>query len=287
MKPNFLKRPAPILLLAAGMFAGANASSAQYDRPLPPPAVSTPAVNDEPAVGAPAKPVGASITINKDEEDAYKVFYESRRQNPAAQISLGEAFLNHFPQSRYRAAIYSRLTSAYLSAGQEDKMFGAGDKAIALDPDNVDILALLAMAIPRRIAPTAPDAQTQYHKAEGYARHAIELTPKLAKPAGLSDAEFQQAKNEKVAEAYSGLGLIDTQRHNFEVARTELTQAVLLSANPDPVNYFLLGNADVQTGYYNDAAASYQKCAATGPMIQQCLAGQELARQDAATKAGK
>ena len=225
--------------------------------------------------------------VNKKEEDAYKAFYAARSGSPATQIQLGEDFVKKFPQSHYLAGVYSQLTTAYFSEGQEDKMFEAGNKALELNPDNVAVLALFAMAMPRRVKSTTPDAAQQFQKAEAYARHAIELIPNLPKPDGIDDAAFEKAKNEKLSMAHSGLGLIDYQHQKFEDARTELMQAVQLASNPDPVDYFLLGNADVQASYYNDAVAAYEKCAAAGPLVAQCKAGAELAKKDAATKLGR
>jgi len=50
------------------------------------------------------------------------------------------------------------------------------------------------MAMPRRVKSTTPDAQQQYQKAEGYARHAIELIPNLTKPDTVDDATFEKAR---------------------------------------------------------------------------------------------
>jgi len=87
--------------------------------------------------------------------------------------------------------------------------------------------------------------------------------------------------------AHSGLGLINLQHQKYEDARTELSQAVQLSSTPDPVDYYLLGNADVQASYYNDAVAAYEKCAASGPLVAQCKARAESAKKDATTKMGR
>ena len=73
-------------------------------------------------------------------------------------------------------------------------MFEAGNKALELDPDNVTVLALFAMAMPRRVKSTTPDAAQQFQKAEAYARHAIELIPNLPKPEGVDDASFRKGE---------------------------------------------------------------------------------------------
>jgi tetratricopeptide (TPR) repeat protein len=286
MKAKFLRSSATLLAFAVAISVGASVSRAQYGgggpaipaQPAQPPAGT-------PAPGGTAKP--AVPPVNKAEEEAYKVLYAARTGSPATQIQLGEDFVAKYPQSHYLMGAYSQLTAAYYKDDQVDKMFVAGTKAIELNPDNTDVLSLLAMAMPRRVRSTTPDAQQQFQKAEGYARHAIELIPNLTKPDTVDDATFEKAKNDQLSMAHSGLGLIDIQHQKYEDARTELTQAVQLSLTPDPVDYYLLGNADVQASYYNDAVAAYEKCAASGPLVAQCKARAESAKKDAATKIGR
>jgi tetratricopeptide (TPR) repeat protein len=230
---------------------------------------------------------GSAAPVVKPEDEAYKALFAARLGAPEPQIPLGEDFIKKYPMSNYLPAVYAQLTTAYFSVGNEDKMFEAGGKALELNPDNVDVLALLAMAMPRRVRANTPDGPQQLTKAEAYARHAIELIPNLTKPETVDDATFEKAKNDKLAMAHSGLGLIDIDHSKFEDARTELNQAVALSSSPDPVDYFLLGNADSAASYYNDAAAAYEKCAASGPLMAQCKARAESAKKDATTKMGR
>ncbi len=93
----------------------------------------------------------------KDELKAYKEVYDARGGDPAHLIEVGEAFIAKFPMSVYAGAVYSELASAYLNTNQPDKMVTAGSKAVEINPDNVDVLPLLAWAIPRRV--TGPDAR--------------------------------------------------------------------------------------------------------------------------------
>jgi tetratricopeptide (TPR) repeat protein len=225
--------------------------------------------------------------INKAEEAAYKGVLEAQGGDPATQIQVGEDFVTKFPMSRYAGGVYGLLTTAYYATGNTQKMFDTGSKAIQANPDNVDVLSLLAMAIPRRVKPTTPDGAQQLQKAEEYAHHAIELIPTMPKPETVDDATFEKIKNDKLALAHSGLGLIDLNQKKYEDARTELMQAVQLASSPDPVDYYLLGDADDQASYFNDAVAAYEKCAASGPLMAQCKARAESAKHDAATKLGR
>ena len=278
MTVKFLNSSAAVLGLTAAILMGPSISSAQYGpasspQPAPAPAQNTP----------PPKESGKQPKINKAEEAAYKNVLAAQGSDPAMQIQVGEEFISKFPMSKYVGGVYGLLTTAYYSTGNTDKMFAAGAKALELNPDNVDVLALLAMAIPRRVKANTPDGPQQLQKAEVYAHHAIELLPALPKPETVDDASFEKAKNDKLALCHSGLGLLDINHQKYEDARNELTQAVQLASSPDPVDYYLLGNADAQASYMNGAIAAYEKCAATGPLVSQCKAREEAMKKEVAS----
>ena len=224
-----------------------------------------------------------NVKVNKAEEAAYKAFLAAQNADPVTRVQLGEDFAAKFPTSHYLPGVYAVLTSSYFAMGNTDKMFTTGSKAIQLDPQNADVMSLLAMAIPRRVKPTAPDGAQQLQEAEAYAHRALEIIPTMTKPDAVDDAAFEKAKNDKLALAHSGLGLIDLDNKKFEDARNELTQAVQLASAPDPVDYYLLGNADAQASYMNGAIAAYEKCAATGPLVNQCKAREEAMKKDVAS----
>ncbi len=278
MKASLLRWGPLFLASVIAGFAGVSNARAQYDGGAPQMPQMPSQQEQKPAETKPQP------KVNKAEEDAYKAFYEARGGNPATVIQPGEAFIAKFPTSRYVGYVYGQLASAYFSSGQEEKMFSAGAKALELNPDNTDVLALMAMAMPRRVNTKTPDAPQQLQKAEGYARHAIELIPNLPKPEGITDEEFEKAKNEQLSMAHSGLGIVDFNRQKYSDARTELTQAVQLAATPDPVDEYVLGIADVQTSHFTEAVTAFGKCSESGPLLQQCKARGEEAKKKAATE---
>jgi tetratricopeptide (TPR) repeat protein len=160
-----------------------------------------------------------------------------------------------------------------------------GDKEVELNPNDVQVLAVLGQTIPRALRSTKLDPQTELDKAERYSKRAIEVTPTLPKPENLTEETFTNAKNITLAMAHSGLGLIYVQRGKFADAIPELEQSVKIDPTPDPVNYYLLGLANLKTLHFEDAAAAYTKCAATpGGMQQTCQKGAEEAKKRASTE---
>jgi tetratricopeptide (TPR) repeat protein len=245
----------------------------QSDKPKTPEA--TPLTLDAPA------------PVNAEEDTAYKAFQVVNPNDTAKKIEAGEAFLQKYPESRYKSPVYGALTYAYLQAGNTQKMQEYGEKEIALVPNDVSTLALLGQTLPRALHGSASDpAGVQaLAKAEQYSKQAIEITPTLPKPENLTDEAFASAKNQTLAMAHSGLGLVYVRRGKNAEAIPELEEAVKIDPNPDPVNYYLLGMADKITSHFDDAVAAFNKCATmTGPMQGTCKSHAEDAKKLGATQ---
>src|SRR5262249_155569 len=181
-----------------------------------------------------------------EEEGACKAFQSAPQTDPAAKNKLGEDFVEKYPQSRYRAAVYQGLVSGYFATNQVPKLFDAGDKELALNPNDAPILAVMAQTLARSYNGKAPDAQQQLEKAEQNYKGAIEITPTIQKPDNLSDEAFLMAKNDTLEMAHGGLGLVYIRKAKFAEAIPELEQSIKADTHPqqDPVNYYLLGMAN-------------------------------------------
>ena len=219
----------------------------QSDKPKTPEA--TPLTLDAPA------------PVNAEEDAAYKAFQAVNPSDAAKKVETGEAFLLKYPESRYKSPVYGSLTYAYLQAGNTQKMQEYGEKEIALVPNDVSTLALLGQTLPRTLRGSAsePAAVQVLAKAEQFSKQAIEITPTLPKPENLTDEAFTSAKNQTLAMAHSGLGLVYVRRGKNAEAIPELEQAVKIDPNPDPVNYYLLGMANKVTSHFDDSVAAFNK----------------------------
>jgi len=223
--------------------------------------------------------------VNPEEETGYKAFFEVPLTEPQRQIELGEEFLKKFPESRYGSSVYARLAKAYLATGQEEKMFAATEKALQLNPDNVDALALAAWVTPRRIGNNTLDREQKLQKSEGYSKRAIELLEAMARPEHMTEEVFTRARNENLAMCHSGLGLVFLHRQRFADSVTEFERAVQLSLSPEPTDLYLLGISYFQTKRYADSAESFRKCGEMSWQWQeQCKQEMEKAKKQAAAQ---
>ena len=220
-----------------------------------------------------------------EEDSASKAVQQAAE--PTKRIQLAEEFLQKYPQSRYRGAMYQALVSGYFATQQVPKMLDAGEKEVALNPNDAPVLAVMGQALARTYNAKAPDAAKQLDKAEQYSKRAIEITPTLTKPENLTDEAFSNAKNDTLVMAHSGLGLVYIRRQKFSEAIPELEQSVKADSHPDPdpVNYYLLGVADKQTSHFEAAAAAFSKCATVQSTLQAtCKSGAEDAKKQGSTQ---
>lgn len=229
----------------------------------------------------------AAPPVNAEEDAAFKAYQAVAPTDDKKKVEMGEAFLQKYPQSRYRPGIYQGLVLAYVQLGQVDKMDAAADKDLELIPNDVSTMAIVASTLPRAISSSTPpaDVAKMLAKAEQDAKKVIELTPTMPKPANLSDESFAKAKNASLAAAHSGLGLVYFRRNKYAEAIPELETAAKLDPNPDPVNYFLLGICNEKVAHFDDAVVAFTKCAAIPSGMQAtCKGGIEEAKKAAATQ---
>ncbi|HKV29371.1 MAG TPA: hypothetical protein VJN90_13965 [Candidatus Acidoferrales bacterium] len=222
----------------------------------------------------PQKP--AAPAVDPKEEAAYKAFLAIKPADPAgydAQIQAGEDFVKNYPQSRYLAVVYSRLTNAYFAQQKLDKMYTAADKTLQMNPNDLTVLTLVGWVIPRG-NPGAPDYPAKLAKAEQYEKHALEILATLTKPVELTDDQFAKTKDSAVSQAHSGLGLVYFREGKNDQSATELTQATAGTSQPDPTDFFVLGVVDEKLSKFDDAKKAFDSCAQmTSPMQDRCKQG--------------
>lgn len=272
-------------LMASGTSVFAQASQSSQGSQSQPGQQPTPTPNKD------QKPADSgstlAIPVNAEEEAAAKAFQTMPNTDLPKKIKAGEDFLAKYPESRYRSVVYSALTMAYIQSGDTGKGLEVGDKEVALKPDDVQTMAVLSQTISRAMNSGTPEPEKRLAKAETYAKRAIELTPTIAKPEGMADQNFIVAKNETLAMAHSGLGLVYLRRGKYTDAIPELEQSVKIDPNPtpDPANLYLLGVANQKASHFDEAAMVFNKCAAIAGQLQTvCKNGADEAKKQSSTQ---
>lgn len=229
------------------------------------------------------KPQKQAPKVDKKESAAYKAFYDTNPQDVDKRIQLGEEFVKKYPSGPYAESVYTGLVQAYYMKQNWQKFYAAADKALAINPQNADVLVTVGWVIPHMYNPKDPDAGKKLDKAEDYETRAIKGLAALQKPANLTDEQFQAEKAQKLAEAHSGLGLVYFRRQEFAKAASELKMATAGVPHPDPTDYFALGAALQNTQRYSEAADAYSQCAKIpGSLQDRCKQQAETAKKLAA-----
>ncbi|MDE3169084.1 MAG: hypothetical protein KGL75_02995 [Acidobacteriota bacterium] len=205
----------------------------------------------------------------REQFDAYQKFLKSNE--PQKKIKLGNEFLKRYPKSPFDEPVDVGLMTVYMAQKDWNDSYRCGDDALALNPDDVDVLAPVSWAIPHVYDPKSPDASEQLSKAEKYAKHALEVMSTMHKPAHMTDAQFSDAKARRSAQAHSALGLVYFRRQQYSDSAKEVEQAVDGNSAPDPTDLFVLGADYHFLSRHLESEQAFARCARiTGSLESQC-----------------
>jgi|SRR5579871_921146 tetratricopeptide (TPR) repeat protein len=226
--------------------------------------------------------------VASEEDTALKALQmmpEGSTASLQAKLTAAEDFLKKYPESRYRTIIYPFLTVGYVQAGQSEKALAFGDKELEVNPNDVATMAIMSQTMSRVYNSGLPDAAKRLDKAEALGKRAVEVIPTIVKPEGVTEEAFNNSKNQTLAMAHSGLGLVDFRRGKYADAIPELEQSVKLDPVADPVNWYILGIVNQNTSHFDDAARAFDRCALIpGQLADTCKGKAEAAKKLAATK---
>jgi tetratricopeptide (TPR) repeat protein len=276
------------LVILLTWFVLAPNSFAQYQQAAPP---ANPGSQSQPAQqtqkGTQPAAAAAAPKADPEEEAAYKAFNDTKPDDADKRIQLGEAYVQKYPNGKYDALVYSGLTVAAYGKLDLPKMYAYADKALALNPDDVNVLVLVGWIIPRKYDPNDLAAESQLDKGEKYEKHALEVLATLPKPANLTEEQFAKVKAQGESQAHSGLGLIYYRRQKYAESVEELKKATTDPTNLDPVDFYIMGMDLSQLKRFSESADAFAKCAAIpGGVQDRCKQmGADAKKQAAATPA--
>ena len=216
----------------------------------------------------------------KEQDTAYKAFL--KEQSPTKKIQLGNDFLQKYPKSPFSERVASGLMEIYRAQQDWKDTYRVADRALALQPDDVDVLTTVGWTIPHVYNPSDADADQQLNKAEAYSKHAIDVLAKMPKPPEMTDAQFAASKAKRTFQAHSALGLVYFRRDDYDNSAKELALATNGNPTPDPTDLFVLG-ADLQNmSRFGDAADAYGACSQIASSLQnQCKQNADASKRQA------
>lgn len=220
--------------------------------------------------------------IDRKEENAFKAFY-NQKDELDKKIQLGQAFLQKYPKSPLAEVVDARLVNAYVAKQDWKSVFASADSALALKPDDVDVLTTLGWVIPHLYQAEDPNGSAELDKAEAYEKHAMEVMATMPKPFGVSDAEFAAAKEQKSSQAHSALGLVCFRRADYANSARELEQAMQGNPNPDATDLYVFGMDLQKLQRYQEATDAFNRCAqAAGALEDACKQNAAVAKRQSA-----
>lgn len=78
------------------------------------------------------------LVINAETEEGQQLQAIGQEEDAAKKIQLMEDFVGKHPNHEGAGWVYSQLQPAYMKAGVYDKAIAAGEKLLALDPDDIE-----------------------------------------------------------------------------------------------------------------------------------------------------
>ena len=138
---------------------------------------------------------------------------------PDKTIALTEALEAQNPKSQYLGLIYAQYLGALQKTGQTAKLLSVSEKRLPADPANEELLLILADGY---------RSQKNAAKSTDYATRLVEVMKSKAKPATVSDADWDKSKNTILAQGYWIAGINQGGANSYKEADKNLRSALPL-----------------------------------------------------------
>jgi len=204
-------------------------------------AAQTVVVAAAPALGSPAAPQAKAANWKSQEE--YQAFTAmANEKDPNRQIAAAQAFLEKFKDSDFKYAACLAMMQSYQALGKSDKAIESARKALEFSPDNPEALTYLCFSFPYVFSAKSPTADADLARAEGDAKHGLDVLQHLQKPAAATPQQFDDYVKPKRAVFNTVLGFVAVQRKDYAGALTALKAAADDNPN-DNLIFSLMGQA--------------------------------------------
>lgn len=207
------------------------------------------------------------------------------------KIQEANDFVKKYPDSSLVTYVYFLAQAASLQKGDVDGVLNYGEKSLKANPDNLNALMLMAKILPQpQSVNNAINPEKKLAEAEQDAQKALDLINKLQKMPDETEEAFTKRKGNYLEAIHSGLGLVHLTRAQLSLgamdqgelakAEEEYKAALSIAANPDPQDYFRLGEVLSRENKKAEAIQAFTKAGDLSPDSPQLksLADQQIAR---------
>jgi len=180
----------------------------------------------------PAAPGGGDQSAPTIKDPAEYNAYVGAVQQPDAnaKISAIEAFLAQYPNSVMKTSALELLMNTYLQAGNQPKVMESAKRLLTADTCNLKALALLTYSSRQNFS-GGQNAQQNLSDLTQYSNKGLECLKTGAKPAQMSDADYDKLKKQVFVIFSAGAGFADLQNKNCQKAQVNLRAAVEAEPN--------------------------------------------------------
>jgi tetratricopeptide (TPR) repeat protein len=230
--------------------------------------------NQGPTARAERAKAGNGPMFSPEESQEYQTI--RNELDPSRAIQMVNDFEAKHPKSELLTWIYVFGANAYRQKGEVERAVEYGEKSLALKPDNLLAMLTILPLLPQGQLLKGGDMEKEKRlkETEDYAKQALELIDTLPLQPNEAAEQLAQRKKTLSADPHSALGMVHLQRSQMalqgldmeEVAKaaTEYQQAVTLAAQPDPRDYFRLGEALTLEKKYDEAIKAFTQAGDLG-----------------------
>jgi tetratricopeptide (TPR) repeat protein len=223
-----------------------------------------------------AKLTGGGGAVNFSTPEEGKDFRDINDElDPDRKIQLVKDFAQKYPNSGALTYAYFLAQTVYLQKNDFQQVVDYGQKALQLKSDNLNALMMMATILPQpQLLRNDPDPEKKLNEAEADASKALGMIDQIQKQPSETDEGFQKRKGSYAENVHAALGLIHLSRAaqgltgfdpgELAKAETEYKAAIAATNDPNPENYFRLGEVYVHEKKTDDAIQAYSKASELG-----------------------
>jgi tetratricopeptide (TPR) repeat protein len=218
---------------------------------------------------AQAAPPKAPAPKSKEELAALQALVNART-SPDATIKAAEDLLTKFADTDFKDMALFSEAGAYEQKRDVDKAQTYAERCLEANPKYFQASLMLAELLAQSTRENDLDKEEKLAKSEKYANDAIETVKAAPKPnAQLTDAQWEEAKKDLIADAHNALGLSALVRKKYDVAVAEFKTAAEGAAHPEPAYQVREASALQLSGKNDDAVAICDKIMADSQVFPQ------------------